>query len=354
MPHFVRIRPAGLWTIGSVLQPEELELFDANQSKALNGDEGGVWAPSALLELGGAGLKVTGPLNVPGAASFTGGVLANTAGITGSLDVQGDTELQADLEVQGETGLGGAPEAGFACKVTGNAKCTGTLAVSGDLTVASDLDVQQDITAQGAITGDAGRLETLGLHSAVAPGKVFTADGAGNITGNWEVGGVASAASLVVSGNATISGTTKAKGRFKRRVLVMTDAGTTVSVSDHDLVYMPPGVMSADRTLTVSTSGAEEGDVLRVVAKDTIHTLDVDWGSDASALKRATDKQDWLELTFIGGVWIKTGTGDRSALRLLLQEFLFDVARLSSPRAFFYSHLVAGNPYILEDESGCA
>lgn len=61
MAHFVRLRPSGFWTIASVVTPAEFEAFDENLSKAINGDDGGTWAPSAQIVIGGSGLRVTGP-----------------------------------------------------------------------------------------------------------------------------------------------------------------------------------------------------------------------------------------------------------------------------------------------------
>lgn len=320
MAHFQRVRLAGLWLTASVLQPGEMEQLDANQSKAINGDDGGPWSPSSPIEIGGSGIKITGLAEFTGEfkvtteAKLQGGALITG----GDLTVSQNASVQGDLTVSTKAGFGGAPEAGFAAKVTGNCKVTGTCSVTGDLNAASNVSVQGAITAQGNITGDGGRLETLGIHSAVSSGKVFTADGAGNITGNFDVGGAlavtgaASAASLSVSGNATLNGTTKAKGRFKRRVLtIASDASLTVSVADYDLVFLPNGILTADRTLTLDTTGAEEGDVFRVATADTTWSLNVEFALDSNPIKVASNARRWIEATFIGGTWRTTGLGDK-------------------------------------------
>lgn len=316
MAHFIRVRTSGFWTTNSTLLSTEMESFDAQLYKAVNGDDGGVWAPSSIIEIGGSGLKVTGVLTITGAATFSGGVTANEVAITGDLTVQTNATIQGYLTAETDTEVQGALDVTGATTLSGGATVTG-----GDLSVALNLAVQGNADVTGDLTADGASVETLGIHSAVAPGEVFTADGAGSFTSDLAVGGaLAVTGAATVGGNAsvtgtlTVTGTTIAKGRFRRRVRTMGNAGETVSVSDYDIVYMPPGVMSADRTLTISTSGAVEGDVIRVVAKDTTYALDVDWGDDVASLKRAADKQDWLELTFIGSVWVKTGTGDRSAL----------------------------------------
>lgn len=61
MAHFVRLRPSGFWTISTTVSPAEFEAFDERQFKSINGDDGGTWAPSSQIVLGGAGLRVTGP-----------------------------------------------------------------------------------------------------------------------------------------------------------------------------------------------------------------------------------------------------------------------------------------------------
>ncbi len=60
MAHNSRIRAPGLWVLGSVIDPAEMEAFDAAQYAEINGDAGGTWAPAAAIIIGGNGLHVTG------------------------------------------------------------------------------------------------------------------------------------------------------------------------------------------------------------------------------------------------------------------------------------------------------
>lgn len=73
MAHFSLIRPGGWATLtvdGGTTDPAlstfhtELETLDANLYKAVNGDEGGTWAPAAAVIINGAGLRVDGPLSL--------------------------------------------------------------------------------------------------------------------------------------------------------------------------------------------------------------------------------------------------------------------------------------------------
>ena len=60
MAHHGYIRgSAAAWIPGPVLSTE-LWAFDQAQYRAINGDEGGTWAPSAQIIIGGSGLYVTG------------------------------------------------------------------------------------------------------------------------------------------------------------------------------------------------------------------------------------------------------------------------------------------------------
>lgn len=68
MAHFVRTQPDGTWVSGYVVQPDDFKDatrgLDVKTFKAINGDDGGTWTPSAPIIIGGFGLRVTGPLLV--------------------------------------------------------------------------------------------------------------------------------------------------------------------------------------------------------------------------------------------------------------------------------------------------
>src|SRR5689334_10666795 len=81
---FSRIRPPGEWTLNSVVDPAEWETFDENQSNAIDGLHGGVYAPDNEIEIGGDGLKVSGPFT---AAS--------------TMQVNGDATLSNDVLLDG-------------------------------------------------------------------------------------------------------------------------------------------------------------------------------------------------------------------------------------------------------------
>lgn len=92
MAHNARIRLSGFWTLGSTFDPAEAEAVDQAQSEAINGDQGGTWAPAAVIAIGGAGLTVAGELRATDAIDVTfqsGGSATWEAGATATFDGAG-------------------------------------------------------------------------------------------------------------------------------------------------------------------------------------------------------------------------------------------------------------------------
>lgn len=59
MAHNTKVWPAGLTDGVSKIPHGELEAIDTNQSKAINGDDGGAWSPSAAIVITGQGIQPT-------------------------------------------------------------------------------------------------------------------------------------------------------------------------------------------------------------------------------------------------------------------------------------------------------
>ena len=77
------------WSSSLAVTPAEMWAFDQSQFKSINGDEGGSWAPSSVITIGGQGFDVTGPFNAANvqAATFQSGALA---------DIQSGAEVRFD------------------------------------------------------------------------------------------------------------------------------------------------------------------------------------------------------------------------------------------------------------------
>lgn len=66
MTHFARTQNDATWVNGYTVTPADLADLDAKTFKAINGDDGGTWTPSAVISIAGSGLRVTGPLRIRG------------------------------------------------------------------------------------------------------------------------------------------------------------------------------------------------------------------------------------------------------------------------------------------------
>ena len=89
MSHLNRAQPDATWKRGYITVGNDLKTIDQNTFVAINGDEGGTWAPSANIVIGGAGVVVAGPwimsganCTVTSAAPITFGKGAGGAGAT--------------------------------------------------------------------------------------------------------------------------------------------------------------------------------------------------------------------------------------------------------------------------------
>lgn len=346
MAHLTRVRAPGMWTLNSNLLSTECEAFDSRIYKAVNGDDGGVWAPSSAIEIGGAGISITG------AAAFTGGVTANNVAISNTLAVQGATTLDddltvngsvavsTDLDVQGDSvlstlAINGALDVGFKLSVHGSSKLSGSLNVTGSgsingaavlsdtLSVAGDSTFDERIAINaaadpayrlkvagaskftGAITGDTsltlgGNLTVSGSTSLVGLSTSATAAfGAGiTVANDADVTGDAN-----VTGDVTAGGTITGKGRIRARTLVIsTDADATIGISTADTYYLPAGVYTATRTLTLATAGAVEGDIMTIWNMESAHAITVTLAAASYSLRQGAAVCG-LTVAFISGGW---------------------------------------------------
>lgn len=91
MGHNAAIRTPGSWT-GDLLATE-LEVLDLRLAQAVNGDDGGVWAPLSQIVIGGAGIDVTGPTVFSELHSLTMSAPGSTLTVAGILSVLGTVTM---------------------------------------------------------------------------------------------------------------------------------------------------------------------------------------------------------------------------------------------------------------------
>ena len=216
MAHNAYIRAGAVWAGSSPLLSTEIATFDARQYQAINGDLGGVWAPSASqIIIGGVyGLRVTGPallddadvtitntksllmsggsflttvvgstVTFDGTVNFTNTLTHVTIGSTFFIDVGGV------LTVNGHLGLGAASTLTSAA---GSAQSLGgatTVASGGTVTLASGATLTASsgstiALASGSTTNLAGALNiTTGTMTCNAGGTINVSGTCGIKTG---------------------------------------------------------------------------------------------------------------------------------------------------------------------------
>ncbi len=371
MASFPRVRAPGLWTALSQLTNDEMETFDAHQSKALNAEEGGTWAPSSRIILGGEGLELRATLGIGNGGGQDGALEVRDG--SGASWLSGSALLQyagANWILDGNTAIGGAgtdANGGAGHHVVNGGKLYvdngatvkvrvgGTLQVAGICiadtgsevrlygetrqylgefilsdTVPMTLHGDVTIKSDGTFTAESGSTTTL-AGSTIVSGTVQTS-GTGSITvkangsftsealatvshaGDVDVGGT-----LDVSGTLTVSGEFDQTGKIVKsgstaytcdRVGDALDADGTYG-AEKDLWLIP--ALASNRTYTLkSTSPAPpEGVRVRFVGPRTgmgaVVTFEREDASTAAVLNDGTGP--WVEFVFHGGSWRYAGAG---------------------------------------------
>jgi hypothetical protein len=138
--HFVRVRASGFWTLLSVVDPAEFELLDEQLSMAINGDEGGSWAPSAPIIIGGDGLEVTGPFEAADAVSVV--VTSSlTIALGAQLTLVGNQVVSSAAIVQWSSGSFLNVSSGATFSMAGTATISGTFTVSSNVILSGSAKV---------------------------------------------------------------------------------------------------------------------------------------------------------------------------------------------------------------------
>lgn len=113
MANIPRVRDPGMWVPGSVVLPEEFEEFDEIRPWLINAYAGSSHAPLAQIELGGAGLRVSGPSRLDGitlaalAATGTFTVVNNSTLIVSGGAIGGLIRVDGHATVPGKIKLNG-------------------------------------------------------------------------------------------------------------------------------------------------------------------------------------------------------------------------------------------------------
>lgn len=323
MSHFDYTRPAGVWGGFVPVLASEFADLDRKTFKAINGDEGGTWAPTSPIAIGGAGLEIGGAgidvvsliqWRTSGAtASFRGNTTLNFWAATGTETIG----AQATFYGNGATGLK-RPSMSFldgALAIWNNATANFNNGARAEFEVTAVAQFKSGAKAvfasgataeiqSGAIadfkpgakaTFDGGhatleaRAEFVGVKAIASftAGATATFSGLSGITASGVVFAADSRASFGSGSEALFFGTAKLRllgtttfessgthelkgplvasgqGRVTKRVANGPDANATFGVNDTDVVYVV--AINANRTYTITSAGAKEGDAMRVL-----------------------------------------------------------------------------------------
>lgn len=236
------------WALGSTIDPTELWAFELGIFKSINGDDGGTWVPSSVIEIGGAGMRIVGSFEFVDATCSTvttddltvnGNTILGDAG-TDTVVVNGTTTINSDVALTGTSTLSvngtintGAINTTASCAIgdgTGETVTVNSLLVANNLTTfnntvsitgTNELNVQSAIntgsinTTANCTIGD-GTGETVTINSALvlngsvtAPGLI--AMGSATVAGS-AVFGASTSDTLVVNSTATFAGALHAQG----------------------------------------------------------------------------------------------------------------------------------------------
>jgi hypothetical protein len=220
------------------------------------------------------GLSVTGEASfdsdITAAASLTVGQLLIALGaITGTSDITASGSINAGgvLGCTGDAGIGGD------CLVIGKMYAFNGLEVGTDLTPKS-AKITGNANVTGAVVATAA---TLGGGAFIITASALTADKPINCTG---------------------------EGRLRQRVLTLSaDTNATTNANEADLVYLPDGVLTAGRYLTLADTGAGEGDTIGVFSEENGHTLLIRNAALSVIGAVGQGAAFRSDFTFIGGEW---------------------------------------------------
>lgn len=275
MAHFAYIAGRGSlanWGIGTTVSPAEFWWFESSIFKCVNGDDGGTWAPAAVITIGGtAGVHITAPFQVAGILC-DGGLAAYgdcAFGTVGSTSVTSYADFIADASLT----------------------CNGTMTVSGNIAANANLTCQQMLTSVGTIQGNgslvlggSGSANSLSIEGALttlggatignAAGDTITLNG--TVTANAAVtinGAATLGAGATLNGTFTCNGRLRAanSGRYSHNYAEDSLSGNvTYSVDGGARTYMGYTALNftdlggAARDLRLYTDGAVSGDQLEV------------------------------------------------------------------------------------------
>lgn len=348
MAHRSYVRGAigsGLWASVAV-SAAEFEKFDDANFSCIDGDRGGNWAPAALLEVGGAGFKVTGPalvslspiFTVAGQSLFSGGIVcANIVQFSGAptsfdstspVTFSGAVSLLSTLTVGSSGVIVHAGSSGDLFQ--SNATCEFQSGSFLELDVGSELHLNGDIVGttghfkfgyigffdSGAWLKNSGliSIESGGLLEVKGSGGLST-DASSNTTFGGNVTFGASAPATLVENAFSVTGAGHINERLK---VVTTNAGADFTIADGDVFIVGNSGLSANQPYSLLGTGAVGGTTgqaatrMRWSSSNVTYSVTLTQPDHFTAIATiagapTSGQYYWVDLIWSGSVWLICG-----------------------------------------------
>lgn len=266
---FTRARLAGLWILGSVISPAELEHLD-DYSLAIDGDAGGTYAPTTAIVIGGSGVTlsganhhVSGTLTVDSLAVISvasGGSITVTSGGLAKILAGGELDVYGTLTLKNTSGPG---------SIVAENNTTITLASGAALTASSGSTVN--------LTGTTNVRGAAVIKASGGPGT-YTLEATCTEYLSGETQHLATATDVYLAGSAS-SGSHEDNRTITRQGLTTLSgssartayrANAAAPDSDSDMTvaydrYSLPTTQAADRVYTVRHTGTVPTTAQRII-----------------------------------------------------------------------------------------
>jgi hypothetical protein len=185
------------------------------------------------------------------------------------------------------------------------------LEINGDDVTLGDFSGGRLISAGDALVN--GSLDVAGATTLASVDVTGTTSLTGALTanGNTTIGN-ASGDAHSITGTTTVNGPVvfAAPGRPRYTTATLTDANTNITPVTANIYYMPSGVMSTGRTLTVDDTNCGNGDWIWIWTDETTNGLTVNGPGGTPTyvtLLQAAADQPAVQLCRIGGTWRMIG-----------------------------------------------
>lgn len=294
MTHFDYTRTGGIWTGSMDLLAAEMADLDSKTKRALNADEGGTWAPTTTITIGGQGVTITGTSILDDCQSIelTDGFLNVYSGAQVQILTGGVLEAQSGATVDLQAGSTTTLASGASFLVSSG----------GVVDFASGADV--DINCNVEVESGAAMIYRSGSQHIANSGSSTTIQTGATLT--LQSGATVNvAANVTQTGKITHSG---AGGRVAKRTLHVVNTSQTVGVDDADYVLID-AIDGGTYVLTLDDSPLpDEGESINIRLRE-LNDSSVTVKDDSTGLTiynfgaALPDSSGGFEAVWLGGRW---------------------------------------------------